>query len=120
MVKDIWSNIKISLEYYMFTERQCCRVSFKIALCVSNMRLHRVQQRVLNGDLSIDGGDVPRMKGASGRNAISSMKDYLKLNCEVTQTSGVVKQTVHKRNRCTRRGNRLFMHARPMLYIRGN
>ena len=74
MVKDIFSNIKISFEYYLFPGRQCCRVAFKIALCVSNMRLHRVQQRILNGDLSIDGGDVPSMKGASGRNAIGWMK----------------------------------------------
>ena len=44
MVKDICSNIRISFEYYLFTGRQCCRVAFKIALCVSNMRLHRVQR----------------------------------------------------------------------------
>ena len=88
MVKDICSNIRISFEYYLFTGCQCCRVAFKIALCVSNMRLHRVQQRVLNGDLNIDGGDMPSMKGASGRNAIGWMKNYFKLNCEVMPTSG--------------------------------
>ena len=87
MVKDIWSGIKISFEYYLFTSQQCCRVAFKIALCVSNMRLHRVQW-VLNGDLSIDGGDVPSMKGASEINAIGWMKNYFKLNCEVMPTSG--------------------------------
>ena len=88
MVKDILSNIKISFEYYLFYSQQCCRVAFKISLCVSNMRLHRVQQRVLNGDTCVDGGDVPSMKGASGRNAIGWMKNYFKLNCEVMPTTG--------------------------------
>ena len=88
MLKDILSDIKISFEYYHFYGLQCCRVAFKISLCVSNLRLHRVQQRVINGDLSIDGGDVPSMKGASGRNAIGWMKNYFKLNCEVLPTTG--------------------------------
>ena len=35
--------IKVSFEYYIFPAQQICRVAFKIALCVSNMRLHRVQ-----------------------------------------------------------------------------
>ena len=70
MVKHILSDIKISFEYYIFYGLQCCRVSFKILFYVGNMRLHRVQQRFLNGDLSVDGGEVPSMKGASGRNAI--------------------------------------------------
>ena len=34
-------------------------------LCVNNMRLLIVQQRILNGDLSIDSGDAPSMKRAS-------------------------------------------------------
>ena len=88
MVSDISSNISISFEYYIFNATQCCEVAFKISLCVSNMRLHRVQQRVLNGDLSIDGGDVSSMKGAFGRNVIGWMKNYFKLNCEVMSTSG--------------------------------
>ena len=46
MVKAIWSDIKISFEYCLFTAQQCWRVALKISLCVSNMRLHRVQQRV--------------------------------------------------------------------------
>ena len=88
MVKAIWSDIKISFEYYLLDAQQCCRVAFKISLCVSNMRLHRVQQRVLNGDLNSDGGSVPSMKGALGRNAIGWMKIYFNLNCEVMPTSG--------------------------------
>ena len=52
------------------------------------MRLHRVQQRVLNGDLSINCRNIPSMKGASGRNAISWMKNYFKLNCEGMPTTG--------------------------------
>ena len=88
MVKAIWSDIKISFEYYLFTAQQCCRVAFKISLCVSNMRLHRVQQRVLNGDLSSDGGVVPSMKGALVRNTIGWMKKYFKINCEVMPTTG--------------------------------
>ena len=43
MVKAIWFDIKISFEYYLFDAQQCCRFTFKISLCVSNMRLHRVQ-----------------------------------------------------------------------------
>ena len=55
--------------------------------CVSNMRLHRVQQRVLNGDLNCNGGVVPSMKGALGRNAIGWMKICFNLNCEVMPTT---------------------------------
>ena len=52
------------------------------------MRLHRVQQQVLNGDLNSDDGSVPSLKGALGRNAIGWMKIYFNLNCEVMPTSG--------------------------------
>ena len=33
MVKAILSDIKISFDYYLFVEQQCCRVAFKISLC---------------------------------------------------------------------------------------
>ena len=52
------------------------------------MRLHRVQQHVLNGDVDNDGGNVPSMKGAYGRNEISWMKNFFMLNCEVMPTTG--------------------------------
>ena len=42
MVFDVSSDISISFEYYIFIAQQCCRVAFKISLCVINMRLHRV------------------------------------------------------------------------------
>ena len=47
-----------------------------------------MKRRVLNGDLSVDGDDVPSMKGASRINAIGWMKNYFKLNCEVMPTTG--------------------------------
>ena len=31
MVKAIWSDIKISFEYYLLDAQQCCRVAFKIS-----------------------------------------------------------------------------------------
>ena len=99
MVLDKASDISISFEYYLFTARQCCRVAFKIALCVSNMRLHRVQQRVLNGKNPIEDDNLPSMKGASGRNAICWMKTYFKFNCEIMPTTG----RLHLSNNYTRR-----------------
>ena len=77
----------MSFEYYLCTARQCCRVAFKIAHCVSNMRLHRVQHRVLNGNNPIEDDNLPSMKGASGRNAICWMKTYFKFNCEIMPTT---------------------------------
>ena len=65
MVSDKTSGISISFEYYLFMRQQCCKVAFKIALHVSNMRLHRVQLRVLN---------VLGMKGTTRRNVASWMK----------------------------------------------
>ena len=46
-----------------------------------------MQQRVLNGDLHKDGSDVPSMNGAYKRKAISWIKNYFKLNCEVMSTT---------------------------------
>ena len=80
MISDKSSEISISFEYYIYGAQQCCRVAFKISLCVSNMRLHRVQQRVINGDISINGNYVPSMKGVVGRHATSWMKNYFELN----------------------------------------
>ena len=88
IVSDKATDISMSFEYYLFTARQCCRVAFKIALCVSNMRLHRVQQRVLNGNNPVEDDNLPSMKGASGRNAITWMKTYFKFNCEIMPTTG--------------------------------
>ena len=79
MVSDISSDILISFEYYIFYAQQCCRVAFKFSLCVSNRRLHRVQQQVINGDLSIHCNNVPSMNGAARRHAIGWMKNYFKL-----------------------------------------
>ena len=44
MVSNKTSDMSISFEYFLFMAQQCCRVAFKISQCVSNMRLHRVQQ----------------------------------------------------------------------------
>ena len=63
------------------------------------MRLHRVQQHVLNDDLNSDDDSVPSMKGALGRNAIGWMKIYFNLNYEVMPTSG----RLHLCDNCTRR-----------------
>ena len=63
MVSGKTSDISISFEYYLFTVQQCSRVAFKIALRVSNMSLHRVQLRVLNGDSNIETDNAPNMKG---------------------------------------------------------
>ena len=81
MVKDTSSSLSISFEYYNFLREQCCRSAFKIVFCVSNLRLQRVQQRALHGDL-------PSMKGSKGRHAVSWMKHYFQLHCEVMPTTG--------------------------------
>ena len=87
MVWDKTSGISISFEYYLFTVQQCSRVAFKIALRVSNMSLHRVQLRVLNGDSNIETDNAPNMKGTWGRNVASWMKSYFKLHCQVIPTT---------------------------------
>ena len=87
MVSNRSSDISISFEYYIFHALQCCTVAFKISLCVSNMRLHLAQQRVLNGDHSIQCSYCPSMKGTTRRHAIGWMKNYFKLNCEVMPTT---------------------------------
>ena len=47
LVFDKSLGIKVSFEYYIYHAQHICRVAFKIVLCVSNMRLHRVQQRLV-------------------------------------------------------------------------
>ena len=79
MVSGKSSDISISCEYYIFYAQQCCRVAFKFSLCVSNRRLNRVQQQVINGDLSIHCNNVPSMNGAARRHDIGWMKNYFKL-----------------------------------------
>ena len=88
MVSDKTSGIKVSFEYYIYHAQQICRVAFKIALCVSNMRLNRVQQRLLSGDQMLKCKEVPSMKGAIGRHAIGWMKIYFQFNCEIMPTTG--------------------------------
>ena len=88
LVSDKSTRINVSFEYYIFRAQQVCRIAFKIALCVSNMRLHRVQQRIVSGDQIINFKEVPSMKGAIGRHAMGWMKSYFKLNCEVMPTTG--------------------------------
>ena len=79
LVSDKSSGIKVSFEYYIYHAQQICRVAFKIALCVSNMRLHRVQQRLLSEDQMLNCKEVPSTKGAIGRHAIGWMKIYFQL-----------------------------------------
>ena len=88
MVKDTSSSLSISFEYYNFLREQCCRSAFKIVFCVSNLRLQRVQQRVLHGDLVICSDNLPSMKGCKGRHAVGWMKHYFQLHCEVMPTTG--------------------------------
>ena len=88
MVSDKTSGIKVSFEYYIYHAQQICRVAFKIALCVSNMQLNRVQQRLLSGDQMLKRKEVPSMKGAIGRHAIGWMEIYFQFNCEVMPTTG--------------------------------
>ena len=52
------------------------------------MRLHKVQQEVLNGDFDIDCGIVPSIKDASRRNVVDWMNEYFKHNCDVMHTTG--------------------------------
>ena len=47
------------------------------------MILHKVQQRVINGDISINGNYVPSMKGATERIATLWMKNHFQLKCKV-------------------------------------
>ena len=79
MESDLSTDISICFEYYLYSSQQCCRVAFKISLSVNNMRLDRVQQQVINGDLSIHCNNVPSMNGATRRNVIAWMKNFFKL-----------------------------------------
>ena len=87
MVKDTSSSLSISFKYYNFLREQCCRAAFKIVFCVSNLRLQRVQQRVLHGDFIICSDDLPSMKGSKGRHVVIWMKNYFQLHCEVMPTT---------------------------------
>ena len=88
MISNISTDISISFEYYIFDTQQCCKVPFKISLCVNNMRLHRVQQWVLHGDLFINNNNIPSMKSATRRHVVGLMKNYFKINSEVMPATG--------------------------------
>ena len=78
----------MSFVYYIYHAQPIYRVAFKIALCVSNMRLHRVQQRLLSRDHMLKCKEVLSIKGAIGRQAIGWMKIYFQFNYEVMPTTG--------------------------------
>ena len=79
-MSDKSSGVKVSFDYYIFHAQQLCRVAFKIALCVSNMQLHRVQQCLLSRDQMLNCKEVPSIKGA--------LKIYFQFNWEVMSTIG--------------------------------
>ena len=75
----------IHVEYFLGMSNKCCRISFKIAHSIGNMRLQRIQQRLVKGEW------IPFNKDSSrcliGRHALNWMEIYFSTQCEVMPTT---------------------------------
>ena len=78
---------------------KCCRVAFKISYSIGNMRLQRIQHRLLNGWwVPLNNIDSP-CKGLIGRHAVRWMEIYFSKQCEVMPTT----RRLHLSDNFTRR-----------------
>ena len=76
------------VEYYLTLTMKCCRVAFKIAYSIGNMRLQRIQHRVLNGWwVPLNNIESP-YKGLIGRHVVRWMEIYFSKQCDVMPTTG--------------------------------
>ena len=65
-----------------------CRVAFKIAYNIGNMRLERIQHRLLKGSWVLFNNKASICKGLLGRHAITWMERYFSKKCDIMPTTG--------------------------------
>ena len=76
------------VEYYHSLAMKSCWVAFKIAYSIGNMRLQRIQHRLLNGWwVPLNNIDSP-CKGLIGRHVVRWMEIYFSKQCDVMPTTG--------------------------------
>ena len=86
------------VEYYLTLCTTCCRVAFKIAYSIGNMRLHRIQQCQVKGSWMPIEKNLAGSKGLIGSHAIKWMEIYFSKQCDVMPTT----RRLHLSNNFTR------------------
>ena len=76
------------VEYFLGLNTKCCRAAFKITHSIGNMRLQRVQERLLKGSWVQFDQNGSGCKGQIGQQAIRWMEVYFSKQCEVMPTTG--------------------------------
>ena len=76
------------IEYYLALSIKSCQVAFKIAYSISNMRLQRIQTRLVKGSWVPFNNKVSGCKGLVGRHAGRWMEIYFSKQCDIMSTTG--------------------------------
>ena len=76
------------VEYYLALRTKCCRVAFKIAHSIGNMRLQRIQLRLVKGSFIPFDMNSSGSKGLIGRHSINWMEIYFSKQCDIMPTTG--------------------------------
>ena len=76
------------VEYFLGIGTKCCRAAFKIAHSIGNMRLQRIQHRLLKGSWIPFDKIAYAGKGLVGRHAINWMENYFSKQCDIMPTTG--------------------------------
>ena len=65
-----------------------CRVAFKISYSIDNMRLHRIQHRLVKGSWVPFNNKASVCKGLVGRHVVTWMEIYFSKQCDIMPTTG--------------------------------
>ena len=75
------------VEYYLSLTTESCRVAFKISYSIWNMRLQRIQHRLLKGWWVPFNNRESSCKGLIGRHAVRWREIYFSKQCDVMPTT---------------------------------
>ena len=76
------------VEYFLDVSIKCCRAAFRIAHNIGNMRLQRIQERMVKGSWITFDTNASRGKGIIGRHCINWMHVYFSKHCDIMPTIG--------------------------------
>ena len=76
------------VEYYLGLSTKCCRAAFRIAHNIGNMRLQRIQERMVKGSWIPFNTNASGGKGIIGRHCINWMHVYFSKHCDIMPTIG--------------------------------
>ena len=76
------------VEYYLaLSTKSCLRVAFKLAYCIGNMRLQRIQHQLVKGSWVPFNNKACICKGLVGGYVVTWMEKYLSKQCDIMPTT---------------------------------